>query len=189
MINQGQHLLDMFQYLFGMPQRIFALIPFGKYNDFAVDDEDTILMNYDNGMTASFVLTTGEAVHEERMEIIGTRARVLLENNTLTITRYPDIEKYIKTEKVNSRENMNFTEEIIEFTEGPEPYIELLNCFARASLEHNTEYLVAKGAEGMNSLMLCAAAYYSASKNMPVELPLDSEKYKKLMDELDLGER
>lgn len=184
LINQGQHLLDMFQYLFGMPQRIFAVIPFGKYNDFAVDDEDTILMNYDNGMTASFVLTTGEAVHEERMEIIGTRARVLLENNTLTITRYPDIEKYIKTEKVNSRENMNFTEEIIEFTEGPEPYIELLNCFARASLEHNTEYLVAKGAEGMNSLMLCAAAYYSASKNMPVELPLDSEKYKKLMDEL-----
>lgn len=33
LINQGQHILDMFQYLFGMPQRMFALIPFGKYND------------------------------------------------------------------------------------------------------------------------------------------------------------
>ena len=63
----------MFQYLFGVPQRMFALIPFGKYNDFAVDDEDTIIMDYDDGMTASFVLTTGEACHEERLEIIGTK--------------------------------------------------------------------------------------------------------------------
>ena len=69
----------MFQYLFGMPQRMFALIPFGKYNDFAVDDEDTIIMDYDNGMTASFVLTTGEACHEERLEIIGTEAKLLLD--------------------------------------------------------------------------------------------------------------
>lgn len=96
LINQGQHILDMFQYLFGMPQRMFALIPFGKYNDFAVDDEDTIIMDYDNGMTASFVLTTGEACHEERLEIIGTKAKLLLEDNTLTITRHQDVEEYIK---------------------------------------------------------------------------------------------
>ena len=53
-----------------MPQRLFAVIPFGKYNPFAVDDEDTIVMEYDTGMTASFILTTGEACCEERMEII-----------------------------------------------------------------------------------------------------------------------
>ena len=67
LINQGQHILDIFQYLFGMPQRLFAVIPFGKYNPFAVDDEDTIVMEYDTGMTASFILTTGEACCEERM--------------------------------------------------------------------------------------------------------------------------
>ena len=115
LINQGQHILDMFQYLFGMPQRMFALIPFGKYNHFAVDDEDTIIMDYDNGMTASFILTTGEAVYEERMEIIGTKAKILLEDNVLTITRHQDVEEYIKTESVNSRENMKFTQEVIEF--------------------------------------------------------------------------
>ena len=126
LINQGQHILDMFQYLFGMPQRMFALIPFGKYNDFAVDDEDTIIMDYDDGMTASFVLTTGEACHEERLEIIGTKAKLLLEDNTLTITRHQDVEEYIKTEMVNSRENMQYTKETIEFPKTPEPYIELL---------------------------------------------------------------
>ena len=189
LINQGQHILDMFQYLFGMPQRMFALIPFGKYNDFAVDDEDTIIMDYDNGMTASFILTTGEAVYEERMEIIGTKAKILLEDNVLTITRHQDVEEYIKTESVNSRENMKFTQEVIEFEKQPEPYIELLEKFAVACIEHNDKYLVASGEEGVNSLMLCAGAYYSACKNMPVELPLDRCEYSKLMNELILKEQ
>lgn len=184
LINQGQHILDMFQYLFGMPQRMYALIPFGKYNDFAVDDEDTLVMDYDNGMTATFILSTGEACHEERMEIIGTKARILLEDNRLTITRHQDVEEYIRTENVNSRENMNYTEETTEFGKSPEPYAELLERFAKASLEHNDEYLAAKGTEGINSLMLCAGAYYSACRRMPVELPIDACEYKRLMDEL-----
>ncbi len=184
LINQGQHILDMFQYLFGMPQRIFAVIPFGKYNNFAVDDEDTIIMSYDNGMTASFVLTTGEACYEERLEIVGTKAKLLLEDNTLTITRHQDVREYIKTENVNSRENMHFTEETIEYAKEPEPYTRLLEGFAKASLEQNEDYLVARGEEGINSLMLCAGAYYSACRGIQVELPLDADEYRKLMDEL-----
>lgn len=57
LINQGQHILDMYQYLFGMPQKLFAAIPFGKYNDFIVDDEATIVMEYDNGKTGTFIYT------------------------------------------------------------------------------------------------------------------------------------
>ena len=184
LINQGQHILDMFQYLFGMPQRIFAVIPFGKYNNFAVDDEDTIIMSYDNGMTASFVLTTGEACYEERLEVIGTKAKLLLEDNTLIITRHQDVREYIKTENVNSRENMHFTQEIIEYEKEPEPYTRLLEGFAKASLEQNSDYLVARGEEGINSLMLCTGAYYSACRGIQVELPLDADEYRKLMDEL-----
>lgn len=184
LINQGQHILDIFQYLFGMPQRLFAEIPFGKYNPFAVDDEDTIVMEYDTGMTASFILTTGEACCEERMEIIGTKARLLLEDNTLSITRFDDIEKYIKTEDVNSREHLHFTEEKIMYEKSAEPYTQLLEKFAQAALKHDEGCLVAKGAEGLHSLMLCAGAYYSACKGIRVDLPLDAVRYKELMDNL-----
>ena len=45
-------------------QKLFAAIPFGKYNDFIVDDEATIVMEYDNGKTGTFILSTGEACHE-----------------------------------------------------------------------------------------------------------------------------
>lgn len=184
LINQGQHILDMYQYLFGMPQRLFASIPFGKYNDFIVDDEATIVMEYDNGMTGTFILSTGEACHEERLEIIGTKARILLEDDTLTITRHRDVCEYIKTEEVNSRQNMTFIEETIQFEKTPEPYAQLLENFANAVITNDESYLTAKGSEGINSLMLCAGAYYSACKGIKVELPLDASDYKELMDEL-----
>ena len=146
-------------------------------------------MDYDDGMTASFVLTTGEACHEERLEIIGTKAKLLLEDNTLTIIRHQDVEEYIKTEMVNSRENMQYTKETIEFPKTPEPYIELLERFARASLEHDDTYLVAKGEEGLNSLMLCAGAYYSACNGIQVKLPVGAEDYSRLMEELIMKEK
>ncbi len=184
LINQGQHILDMYQYLFGMPQKLFASIPFGKYNDFIVDDEATIVMEYDNGMTGTFILSTGEACHEERLEIIGTKARILLEDDTLTITRHRDVCEYIKTEEVNSRQNMTSTEETIQFDKAPEPYAQLLENFANAVLTNDESYLTVKGSEGINSLMLCTGAYYSACKGIKVELPLDATDYKELMDEL-----
>ena len=174
----------MYQYLFGMPQKLFAAIPFGKYNDFIVDDEATIVMEYDNGKTGTFILSTGEACHEERLEIIGTKARILLEDDTLTITRHRDVCEYIKNEEVNSRQNMTFTEETIQFEKASEPYAQLFENFANAVLKGDESYLTIKGSEGINSLMLCASAYYSACKGIKVELPLEASDYKELMDEL-----
>ena len=43
LINQGQHILDIWQWLFGMPGSLTAQIAFGKYNDFKVDDEAVLL--------------------------------------------------------------------------------------------------------------------------------------------------
>ncbi len=184
LINQGQHILDMYQNLFGMPQKLFASIPFGKYNDFLVDDEATIVMEYDNGMTGTFILSTGEACHEERLEIVGTKARILMEDDMLTITKHPDVCEYIRNEEVTSREHMTYTEETIEYRKKAEPYAELFENFANAVLNNDASSLKVKGSEGINSLMLCAGAYYSACKGVKVELPLDAGDYKKLMDEL-----
>lgn len=184
LINQGQHILDIFQYLFGMPQRMYALCRFGKYNTFAVDDEDTLLMDYADGMTASFILTTGEACHEERLEIIGTKARVLLEDERMTITRHPDVEEYIRTEPVDSRENMQYDTEVIEFEKAAEPYAELLHRFAQAVQMQDDRYLVARGQEGLHALMLCAGAYESSCSGRQITLPLDAALYQERMKEL-----
>lgn len=178
LINQGAHILDMWQWLLGMPQKLYAEIPFGKYNDFRVDDEATINMRYENGATGVFILTTGEAVWQERLEIVGTKGRMLLEDDTLHIYQYSkDSIEYIATEEVNSRENLTITEEVIRFDKVKEPYVEMLENFAEAVITGDSSILIAPGEEAINQLMLTNAAYYSAWKDMPVRLPLDAEEY------------
>lgn len=185
LINQGAHILDMWHWLLGMPQKLYAQISFGKYNDFKVDDEASISMQYEDGMTGMFILTTGEAVPQERFEIVGTKGRILLENDTLHIYRYSkDSQEYIATEKVNSGDNMSIEEEIISFEKGKEPYVEVLENFAEAVLTENASILIAPGEEGVHQLMLTNGAYYSAWKGMPVELPLDTGEYEKVFQEV-----
>lgn len=184
LINQGAHILDMWQWLLGMPQKLYAEIPFGKYNDFMVDDEATINMRYENGATGVFLLTTGEAVWQERLEIVGSKGRLLLEDDTLHIYRYNrDSTEYIAGEEVNSRENLTITEEVIEFDKVKEPYEEVLENFAEAVLTGDPSMLTAPGKEAMNQLMLTNAAYYSAWKGMPVQLPLDAKEYETAFQE------
>ena len=178
LINQGAHILDIWQWLFGMPESIYADIPFGKYNDFNVDDEATIYMRYPENLTAVFMLTTGEAVWEERLEIVGSRGRLLLEDDTLHIWRYSaDSEEYIKNEQVNSRENLSINEEVISFEKAEEPYTEMLENFAEAVVSGNEQILTAPGEEAINQLMLTNSAYYSAWTGQRVTLPIDSESY------------
>lgn len=178
LINQGAHILDIWQWFFGMPKTIYADIPFGKYNTFLVDDEATVHMRYDNGATGVFMITTGEAVWQERLEIVGTKGKMLLEDDTLHIQRYSkDSQEYILTEDVNSRENLTITEEVIDFGKAIEPYVEMLENFAKAVITGDSSMLIAPGENAINQLMITNAAYYSAWKGMPVELPLDSADY------------
>ncbi|MGN0316519.1 MAG: Gfo/Idh/MocA family protein [Lachnospira sp.] len=184
LINQGQHILDIWQWLFGMPERIYAEIPFGKYNDFLVDDEATITMKYSNGATGVFMLTTGEAHYEERLEVVGTRGKIILEDDKMHIFRYDDITEYISTQKVNSRENLKICEEIIEFTKEAEPYTELLDNFALVAMGTENVSLIAPGEDAVNPLMLTCSAYYSAVTGQAVRLPLDEEEYNKMLNNL-----
>lgn len=176
LLNQGQHLLDIWQWLFGMPNSIYAVIPYGKYNDFLVDDEATLLMEYPNGRTATFILSTGEGTYTERLEIIGTKGTALLEGNTLTVHRYPqDTETYRRT--AGCTERQQFTEEVTVEQFGPqeEPYPAMLQNFGNAIL--HGEPLVAPGVEGVNALTLTDAAYLSAWLGQKITLPMDARLF------------
>lgn len=183
LMNQGAHILDIWQWLFGMPESVYADIPFGKYNDFHVDDEATIYMRYRQNLTAVFMLTTGEAVWEERLEIVGSRGRLLLEDDTLHIWHYSmDSEEYIKKESVNSRENLCINEEVINFEKEEEPYIEMLENFTEAVLQEDENMVTAPGEEAVNQLMLTNSAYYSAWTGQRVQLPIDAKAYERELE-------
>lgn len=188
LINQGYHLLDMWQYLFGLPQSVYADIPFGKYNDFAVDDEATLVMNYPGKMTGLFVVSTGEGSRTERLEIIGTAGRILLDGQKLQLTRFDcDVREYAKKAQVTSRQELHETVEEYQFGTPEQAYETMLQNFADAILKG--EDLTAPGTEGADTLELVNAAYLSAWQGKKIFLPVDREQYISALHEKEESER
>ena len=176
LINQGYHLLDMWQYLFGLPKSVYACIPFGKYNGFKVDDEATIIMEYPEKTTGSFIISTGEGSASERLEIVGTKGRILLDGNTLTLSQFDcDTREYAKTAQVNSREELKESRQYFTFEENMQAYEIMLENFANAIL--CGENVIAPGSESADALSLVNGAYLSAWTGKKVTLPLDTAEY------------
>lgn len=176
LINQGYHLLDMWQYLFGLPKSVYADIPFGKYNDFDVDDEATLVMDYPEKMTGVFVLTTGEGSRTERLEIVGTAGKILLDGQKLQVAHFNcDVREYSKKAQVTSRQELCETVEEHQFGNPEQAYEMMLKNFADAIL--NGERLIAPGIESADTLALVNAAYFSAWQGERIYLPVDMEQY------------
>lgn len=185
LINQGTHSLDIWQWLFGMPESIYAKIPFGKYNDFFVDDEATILMEYPNKVIGTFIMSTGEAFSGEKLEVVGTKGKIVLENNQLHYWKNDmDSRVYGKTAEVNSKEKIHTEYKKIEVEALENPYIKMFENFSNAIV--NGENLIAPGEDGDKSLMLVNAAYLSAWKKQEIRLPFSEKEYedylKKMID-------
>lgn len=182
LINQGQHILDIWQWLFGMPESVRAEIAFGKYNDFDVDDEATIFFQYPNHKTGIFLLTTGEGNYIERLEISGSKGSLLLEEDTMTIHMYePNLNTYRKEAAVNAREDLHETVVKKEFPLDTETHPVILKNFAKA-IECG-EPLLVEGADAIHALELTNAAYLSAWKKEPVSFPLDDSAYQQELEE------
>ena len=182
LINQAQHPLDVWQFLFGLPETVYAEIPFGKYNSFTVDDEATIVMRYADGVTGTFIASTGEAEWSERLSISGSKGKLVLTDNTLEVSMYSaDSDEYRKTAKVTDGRELSITRTEEKF--GPDDsglaYVSMLKNFASAVLD-GTE-LIAPGTAGEGALELMCASYLSAWKMARVSLPVDREEYREYL--------
>jgi predicted dehydrogenase len=61
LLNQCPHNLDLYQWFFGMPQRVTGFASIGKYHNIEVEDEVTGYFEYENGMIGHFITTTAES--------------------------------------------------------------------------------------------------------------------------------
>lgn len=187
LMNQGQHILDYWQWLFGMPQSLYAQLSFGKYNDFMVEDEAVLMMTYPENLTAAFILTTGEIPKKERLEIIGTKGSLTMDENTIHLELYEkDSYEYGQKAQVVSREEMRTRKQTIQCMAPKLPYVEMIRNFARAVLYN--EPLIAEGVDGTRAMELTNAAYLSGWKKKWVYFPVDSKEYDALLSRLEAQE-
>ena len=169
LLNQAPHNLDLWQWIFGMPKRVRAFCTVGKYHDIGVEDDVTIYGEYENGATAAFITTTGEAPGTNRLEISGTKGKIVIEDRRLKWWRLKEDERTICAECKDG-----FVQPECEYEEftAPEPdgHPEILNNFTDHILDGTA--LLAPGEEGLNSLSLSNAAYVSSWTDDWAEIPV-----------------
>ncbi len=175
LLNQCPHNLDLFQWIFGMPQRITGYCTFGRYHDIEVEDDVTAYLEYADGSHATFITSTGEAPGTNRLEIAAERGRVVYEDDKLTWLRneMPMGEFSRTSPEAFGRPK---AEEVVIPAHGHGgQHVEILQNFTAAILDGAP--LIAPGADGIHSVELANSILMSAWTGKTVTMPFDSDAY------------
>ncbi len=181
LINQCPHNIDLWQWMLGMPKRIRAFTYEGKYHDIEVEDDVTAYCEYENGMTGTFITSTGECPGTNRLEITGSKGKLVYENGKLMFTKLAIDEREFCFNADGGFSSIdNTTEEVIP-TGMSKGHRTIIQNFTDRILFGTP--LIAPGEEGINSLSIANAMVLSSWTDKWVELPNDGEEYWALLQE------
>ena len=158
--NQNPHNIDLFQWIFGMPDEVLCTIGYGKYYNIEVDDEVTAIFRYKNGMVGIYTTSTGEQPGTNRLEISCDMGKLVLEKGKLTFWKNKVSEREFN--RTNTKPFGHIENEMIEVDipkTDMQQHNALLENFALAILEG--QKLIAPGVEGINEITLADCFYYS----------------------------
>lgn len=182
LLNQCLHNLDVLAWLLGMPKRLRGFCQIGRWHDIEVEDQVTAYFEHDGGANGVFVSSTGEAPGTNRLELVGTRGRVVLENQKLQFTRNEsDALEWSRTAQIGFSKPPVWNCEI-PFEDAGNQHAILMRNFAGAILRQ--EPLIAPGAEGLHSVELANAIVYSSLENRTLDLPMDGAAWESKLREL-----
>ena len=180
LMNQCPHQLDLMTWLFGVPSSVRADVNFGKYHDIEVEDDVTAFLTYPCDATGVFITTTGEAPGTNRLEVVGTQGKVVIEGS--------DGIKFIRNEEDSQvfcdTTDQGFATPSIWNVDIPvrgsgKQHLGILENFADVIL--NGADLIAPAEEGINSVELANAMIYSGLKNETVSFPIDGDAYEAML--------
>ncbi|HSI86973.1 MAG: Gfo/Idh/MocA family protein [Candidatus Methylacidiphilales bacterium] len=176
LLNQCPHNLDLFQWIFGMPQKVRAFCKIGRYHDIEVEDDVTAYMEYANGTNAVFITSTGEAPGTNRLEVTAERGRVIVDNTGISFQRNEiPMTEFSKTTKSGFDRPQTWDIKVPNATGGGGQHNEIIGNFVDAILDGKN--LIAPAEEGIHSVELANSMIYSSFTDSTVSLPLSSADY------------
>ncbi|MEI6168565.1 MAG: Gfo/Idh/MocA family oxidoreductase [bacterium] len=179
LLNQCPHNLDLWQWLFGMPDRVRGFCSIGRKHNIEVEDEVTAHLGYNNGCTGVFITSTGEAPGVNRLEIAGEHGRLTLEDNELRFIRTEvSVSDFLRDspEKFGTPPVWNVQ---IPVTGNGGQHAEVLQNFIDAIVSGTP--LIAPAKEGIKSVELGNAMLYSSEIGKTVEMPLSGAAYERML--------
>jgi len=186
LMNQCPHNLDLFQWMFGMPQRVRGFCQFGRFHEIEVEDDVTAVLQYDSGTTATFVTSTGEAPGRNVLEISAEQGRLTVKDGThihFQRNRTPMSKFCMEAEAAFAMPESWHMDIPVETAGGQ--HVEILQNFANAILKG--EKLLSPAEEGIQSVELANAILLSTWQDKTIELPMSSADYERIL--IEKGEK
>lgn len=181
LINQCPHNIDIMQWLVGMPNKITAHCYYGKYHDIEVEDDVSAFFEYPNGATGALFTSTGENPGTNRLEISCDKAKIVIENGKLSLWKYnlPESEYRNFTSDEYKKVECEFSE-FVPGSSDVSAHNQILQNFVNCVLFG--EELIAPGIDGIKGLTVSNAIHLSDWTRETVCLPIDSQKYRQLLE-------
>ncbi len=186
LVNQAPHQLDLWQWICGVPTKVYSKIKYGCHRDIVVDNDVTIVTEYENGATGSFITCTHDACGTDRLEIDFDNGKIVVEDSkTATIYRLNKSElemnesmSMMEVARLTSGNGGGglYTTETFENTDGwGYQHTTVMENFACHVLEGSP--LLAPGCEGINGVTLANSTLLSSWLGREVENPCDEELF------------
>jgi predicted dehydrogenase len=176
LLNQDPHQIDLCQWICGMPNRVYSFAYFGKHRNIEVEDEVTAFVEYPNGATGVFVTSVSEVAGTNRLEIMGSQGKIVIENNKLQMWK-----AVIDEAEFNATWEGGFGEpEVWKIDVPMDPFkddghMKVTQNFVNHIL--HGEELLAPGTDGIKGLSISNAMHLSTWLGEWVDLPIDEDKY------------
>ncbi len=186
LVNQAPHQLDLWQWICGIPTKVYSKNLNGCHRDIAVENDVTMVTTYANGATGSFVTCTHDACGTDRLEIDLDGGKIVVEDSKkATVYRLtkPESElnatmSMMEVARLTSGNNSGglFQVETFENTDGwGFQHTTVMENFALHILEGTP--LLAPGSDGINGVNLANASQLSAWLGREVDNPVDPDLY------------
>jgi predicted dehydrogenase len=181
LLNQCPHNLDLFQWLFGMPEEVTGFLGFGRYHQIEVEDDATLYLRYKDGKNATFITSTGETPGVNRLEVISERGILTVEDGMILWDRNETPSSNFSLESMSGFSKPDTWKVKIPIDGRGGQHIEIMQNFINSIL--HGEELISPAVEGIHSVELANAALLSAWEGSTIQLPMASEKYSEILKE------
>jgi predicted dehydrogenase len=185
LMNQAPHNLDLIIHLLGLPKRVMA---WTRTLVHPIEVEDTVqaMLEWDNGALGSMHTSTAESGLKDRIEIIGTKGTLQIEQGKLTFHAFEqDLLEYFETTSERYRgpamTEVPVTLDTTTTGHHRDVYQDLHDAIQQGKA------LMCDATEGGQSLELANAMIFSSHTQNAVELPLDRQAYAQLLSDLQAG--
>jgi predicted dehydrogenase len=187
LVNQAPHQLDLWLWICGLPQSVYAKVAYGFRRAITVEDEATAIVDYGQGATGVFITATHDLLGTDRFEILGDSGKIVVDNSaTATVTRLKEPERELSdamdqqdmSKLLTGRLDLSgfYSSEVIESeSHWGVQHAGMLENFAANILDGTP--LIAPGVEGINSVRLANAIHLSSWTGREMPFEFDDDEY------------